>query len=205
MTAEKFVELHDLLRRYRNAIRNVSDEQLRHALELADEIGDHWAQAQVTRWIARARELQPDWFQLPLGWLRQAAVRRSPWTLDLARYIITGCPMAMVRKEFLEAAERHPAAVAQALIDLIEAGTISPLEVPDIILERLVNHAPGAGGNAAGVVARLLAHLRPEETEWAHRISAWLHSDRLKESRIDIMEALLEGWPTIFPSLAAIR
>lgn len=204
MKSQTYAELQAMLRRYRFPSSNISDGMLRKLLQLADEVGnlgDHGIRAEVIKLLSLAREFQEDWAKLPLHWTLEAASRRSPWTSEMVMHIVKGWPFSMVKTPFLDITQTHPGAVADALLTLLQNSHIIPQEIPNLLVETLMQSAPGAGGNAITRVARLISIIRAKDVQWGERVASWLYLNSLRDARLEIMEALMEGWPNLFPPL----
>ena len=201
MSSKQYAELHNLLRRYRVPRNTIPDGELVRLIRLADEAGDFWTRTRVTRILSVAREFQEEWAQAPLRWAMAAARNRSPWTAEMLKYLIKGWPFLMVKTDFMNILATHPAAVAEALLKLYENQQILPVEIPDLVLDTLIQMAPGAGGNAPALTARVISLLRPHDHSWGERVASWLYHEQLKDAQPEIVEALMDGWPAIFPTL----
>ncbi len=188
-------ELQEFMRTHVRRKQSVPDVLVRHALSLADMYGDSWLQIQFLKWLAEARPHQLEWAQLPIRWATEKARKRSPWTEEYIKLLLEGWPEILAFEHITEWARLHPGAVSKAILSVVKEGRIRGESVPYELMDTLVSSAPRFGGGAPAAVAHLLAELYPQDDEWGHRISSWLHLPSTRDSRVEIMDVLLDKWP----------
>ncbi len=195
MKMHPYAELMNILREYRTVARNVPSTLLRHTVSLASEAGDFWARSQIIRWLAHIRQGESEWIPTLREWLLNAATRRSPWTIEMVFDALKGWPHILKLDWFTDVARAHPGAVADALIRALDFQVINDNHIPVELVQSLASSALLAGGHAPGKVAALLSKLYPGDKRWGDIIRVWLEHPSARESKVDILDALMNGWP----------
>jgi hypothetical protein len=198
MKSASFIELVSILRRYRSRFRNVDPETIERTVRLADEAGDSWSRREVVSWVAQVQPEAVPWLGTFVNWLVQAAQRRSPWTSEIAFEILKGWPEVSLQDlQWLEAIELYPSAIAEALLQALDARVLEGSKIPETFIERLAQAALKFGGTAAAAVVRLIARVYPEDPRWGQTVLEWLNQEQTKELRAQFQRALQNAWPNL--------
>jgi len=198
MKSQSFIELVSILRQYRSRFRNVDAETIERAVRLADEVGDFWSRKEVVSWTAQVQPGASPWLVTFVNWLVQAAGRRSPWTSEIAFEVLKGWPeVSLQDPQWLDAVELYPSAIAEALLQALDAKVLQGSSIPETLIERLAQAALKFGGTAAAAVVRLIARVYPEDPRWGRTVLEWLNQEQTEELRAEFQRALQSAWPDL--------
>ena len=148
----------------RKALRGeeaVSDERLRTWLQVAHRARDGWLYAQLARLLVRHRSHDPTWAPVVIGWLLEAAQRKSLWTEQLVYWALRGWPAALLHSAVaLMCIQFHPRGFAEGLWKAVQAGLLSPAAIPAAWLESLLQFCVNGPAGDRAVVRQVLEAIR---------------------------------------------
>ncbi len=163
----KTLEMRRFLRtiqEVRDALRGeepVSDEQLRAWIQVAHRVRDGWLWVQLARLLARRRPADPTWAPVVLGWLLEAARRKSLWMDHLVYWALQGWSAALLHSALsLMCIQLHPRGFAEGLGKAVQAGSLKPEAIPDLWLESLLQASVNRPAGDRAVVRQVLRALR---------------------------------------------
>jgi len=148
----------------RKALRGeeaVSDERLRTWSQVAHWARDGWLYAQLAQLLVRHRPHDLTWAPVVMGWLLEAAQRKSLWTEQLVYWALRGWPAALLHSAVaLMCIQFHPRGFAEGLWKAVQAGILSPAAIPAAWLESLLPFSVNGPAGDRAVVRQVLEAIR---------------------------------------------
>ena len=116
----------------------VTAEKLQEWISIAQTTSDFWFRTQIAQIIGELHPGEDAWGSIVLGWLVDAARRRSFWTDELLITALRGwCQLTLESTMVLVVIEHHPLAAASGLLQAIKRRALTVESIPPEWLDAL--------------------------------------------------------------------
>lgn len=175
----------------REALRGegpVCDDHLRAWIQVAHRVRDGWLYVQLAQLLVRHRPHDPTWVPVVVGWLLEAAQRRSLWMDHLVYQALRGWPAALLHSAIpLMCIQFHPRGFAEGLWKALQAGVLRPEAVPATWLEYLGKVSENRPAGDRAVVRQVLGSIQKSEERPVHVPTvppAWVDDEDPRERNV---------------------